>query len=224
MNASLKVAALVVAAALLASCQSSPSTPIDEPSTQEGLVRVQTKAVNAAYRRPGATLSGYNKILLPPIEVQFAKNWDPGSGGSALYRMNRPDREKIRSDLAQAFADVVRDDLEEGGYPLVTEPAEDVLEVHAMIVNLYITAPDVSTQTGGRSRVYTADAGEMTLIVQLHDSVTGELLVRAYDRRGASRGMWTWTTSVTNSADARRILSSWATALRNALDASRAAS
>jgi hypothetical protein len=209
---------------LLVGCQSNPSNPIAEPSVNEGLVPVETKAVNAVYRRPEATLSGYNKLLLHPIDVQFAKNWNPASGGSALYQMNPVDREKIRTDLSQAFADIVTSDLEKGGYPMVSEPDSDVLEVRAAIVNLYVTAPDVSRQAAGRSRVYTADAGEMTLIVQLHDSVTGELLARAYDRRSASRGAWTWTTSISNSANARRILSSWAAALRNALDASRAES
>jgi hypothetical protein len=210
-----------VAPALLLASHSSRSGPADELATEEGLVKVQTKAVNALYRRPGATLSGYNKLLLHPVEVQFAKNWNPQGGGSALYRMNKVDREKIKSQLAQGFADIVKQELETaGGYPLVSEPAEDVLEVRAAIVNLYITAPDV--KSAGRDRVYTTDAGQMTLVIQVHDSVTGELLARAYDRRSASRGLWTWTNSVTNSADARRIITGWAKALRSALDASRA--
>jgi hypothetical protein len=154
--------------------------------------------------------------------VQFSKNWDPATS-STLYRMQEPDADKIRSELAEVFADVVRRDLEKGGYPLAEQPAEDVLEARAAIVNLYITAPDVSMQTAGRTKVYTTDAGEMTLILQLHDSVTGQLLARVYDRQGSTdSGAWTWTTSVSNSAEARRIISRWATALRKALDASRA--
>jgi hypothetical protein len=34
--------------------------------------------------------------------------------------------------------------------------------------------------------------------------------------------MWTWTTSVTNTAEAKRIIAKWASALRKAWDASRA--
>jgi hypothetical protein len=98
----------------------------------------------------------------------------------------------------------------------------DVLEIQAAIVNLYITAPDVSMQTSARTKVYTSDAGHMTLIMQLHDSVTGQLLARAYDHRDSGPDMWQWTNSVTNTAEARRIIATWATALRKALDASRA--
>jgi hypothetical protein len=211
------------AMALAAGCSSTRSTPIDDPSTQEGLVRVESKVVDAAYKRPEASLASYTKLLLRPIEVQFAKNWDPTSTGSALHRMTEPDREKIKSELAEVFAEVFKRDMEKGGYPLVDSSGPDVIEMRAAIVNLYITAPDMSNQTAGRTYVYTTNAGEMTLIMQLHDSVTGQLLARAYDQReDTGSGMWTWTTSVTNTAEAKRIISTWATALRKAFDASRA--
>jgi hypothetical protein len=167
-------------------------------------------------------MSTYSKLLLRPITVEFAKNWDPKRSGSALYDMHEPDREKIKTELAEVFAEVFRKELEKGGYPLVTQTAPDVLEIQAAIVNLYITAPDVSMQTAARTKVYTSDAGQMTLIMQLHDSVTSQLLARAYDHRDGGPDMWQWTTSVTNTAEARRIIASWATALRKALDASRA--
>jgi Protein of unknown function (DUF3313) len=216
--------ALLAALTLAAGCQTTKPSPIDQASTEDGLVRVQTNAVDAVYKRPEATLKGYSKLLLRPVEVQFAKNWDPGKSGSVLYEMNEPDREKIRTELAQVFRDEVKKDLEKAGYPMVDATGPDVLEIQAAIVNLYINAPDVSMQTAGRTRVYTTDAGEMTLILQLHDSVTGQLLARAYDRRaGTGSGTWNWSNTVTNTAEARRIISIWATELRKALDASRAA-
>jgi hypothetical protein len=215
--------AAALACALLAGCTTTAKqSPIDELSLQEGLVRVDSKVADAVYRRPEARMSTYSKVLLRPIEVQFAKNWDPSKDGSALYRMNEPDREKIKTELAELFHETFKKELEKGNYPLVTTAAPDVVEIQAAIVNLYITAPDVSMDVAGRSKVYTSDAGHMTLIIQLHDSVTGQLLARAYDHRAASGDMWQWTNSVTNTAEARRIIATWATALRKAWDASRA--
>ena len=223
MNASTTIIAAALACALLAGCQTNKSSPIDEASLQEGLQRVDSKVADAVYRRPEARLTEYSKLLLrQPIEVQFAKNWDPSKDGSVLYRMNEPDREKIKTELAELFADVFRKELEKGGYPLVDKPGPDVLLMQAAIVNLYITAPDVSMEVSGRSKVYTSDAGQMTMIMQLHDSVTGQLLARAYDNRSGSNDMWQWTNSVTNTAEARRIIATWAQALRKAFDASRA--
>jgi hypothetical protein len=161
-------------------------------------------------------------VLLRPITVQFAKNWDPGKSGSALYDMHEPDREKIKTELGDVFVEVFRRELEKGGYPIVAEAAPDVVELQAAIVNLYITAPDVSMDVAGRSRVYTSDAGHMTLIMQLHDSVTGQLLARAYDHRNADNATWQFTNSVTNTAEAKQMIATWAKALVKAFDASRA--
>jgi len=219
-----KLAYAFAALWLLAGCQTVQQTPIDNVSSQDGMVKVDVKGVDAVYKKPQANLTAYDKILLRPIEVEFSKNWKP-EDDSVLYQMNKPDREKIKKDLADAFADVFKQVLQEkGGYQLVTEPAKDVLEVQAAIINLYINAPDVSMQTAARVRTYTTDSGEMTLVSELHDSVTGTLLARIYDRRqDMSGGQWQWTDSVTNSADARREIRRWAELLKNALDSSRAA-
>lgn len=211
--------------ALMLSCANvQERTPIDAPSAYEGLERVDRPGIDAVYRRPDLDASKYDKLLLRPIEVAFAKNWKPNSS-SALYTMKEEDRERIRKEIANVFADVFKEELQtKGGYQLVDTSAADVLEVRAALVNIYITAPDMSMQTAGRSKTFTADAGEMTLIAELHDSVTGQLLSRAYDRKQDMGGTWQWTTSVSNTAEAKRAMKIWANVLRSALDASRAKS
>ncbi len=73
--------------------------------------------------------------------------------------------------------------------------------------------------SAGRSRTYTANSGRMTLVAELRDSVTGEILARAVDARSArTTGSMDITNRVTNTADARRIIRIWARALRQGLD------
>jgi len=111
---------------------------------------------------------------------------------------------------------------EEGGYEVVDEAAEDVLLVRPAIINLDVTAPD--TPHAGRSTSYTSSAGEMTLYIELFDSVTGDLIAKALDRRvdNASRsGFYTWTNSVTNKSAGDRILRGWASILLDALNEAR---
>ena len=72
------------------------------------------------------------------------------------------------------------------------------------------------------SRQYTDSAGEMTLKLELYDSVTGDLLATASDRKiSPYRGYAQWTTSVSNRADSRRMLQQWAESLRKRLDEAR---
>lgn len=107
--------------------------------------------------------------------------------------------ENIKSTLANEIRRVLSDTLARGGYKLVDEDGEDVLRVQAAIVNLYITAP--SAAAPGRSRNFVANTGQMTLVAELRDSVTGQLLARAVDTvRGRQTGGFQLGASVTNMA------------------------
>ena len=59
----------------------------------------------------------------------------------------------------------------------------------------------------------------MTLKLEIYDAVTGDLIAAASDRQESPRrGYYQWTTSVSNRADARRMLERWAKDLRERLE------
>jgi uncharacterized protein DUF3313 len=203
---------LAVSSPLTAAAQSS-SSPFP------GLELVNSKSVDKLYRRPDVDVSAYKKILLGEPVVEFSKNWNPRNYGT--FGLSAAQLKKIRADLADLAKSTFAKVLSDGGYEVVTEAGDGVLEVTPSIVNLYINAPD--TQTAGRSRTYAMDAGSMTLVLQISDSVAGTLLAVAYDqKRDSSRGTLQWTTSVSNRAAASRILTGWAEQLKRDLDAARA--
>ena len=206
---------LVLCAATLAGCASTRSAGPDE---WDGLVRQTGTRLGAVFVRPDAEIVGYRSVMIDPVEVSFARNWEPNRGGrSQLSRLDAGDMAAMQAGGAALFRETFRAELERGGYQLVEVAGPDTLRVTAAIVDLYINAPD--TMSAGRSRTYTANAGRMTLVAELRDSMTGELLARAVDARSArSGGTWQVTNRVTNTADARRAMGIWATALRQALD------
>jgi hypothetical protein len=63
----------------------------------------------------------------------------------------------------------------------------------------------------------------MTLYIELFDSVTGDLIAKALDRREdrPNSDMYTWANSSTNKAAAKRILQGWANILLDALNEAR---
>jgi hypothetical protein len=206
---------LVLCAVTLAGCASTRPAPADE---WDGLVRQTGTRLGAVFVRPDAEIVGYRSVMIDPVEVSFARNWDPNRGGrSQLNRLDAGDMAAMQAGVADLFRETFRAELERGGYQLVDVAGPDTLRVTAAIVDLYINAPD--TMSPGRSRTYTANTGRMTLVAELRDSMTGELLARAVDARsGRSSGIMQVTNRVTNTADARRAMGVWATALRQALD------
>ena len=188
------------------------------PSEWDGLVRQPNTRLDAVFLRPGVSISSYTTIMLAPADVQFAENWDPNRvGRSSARRLDAADILAIKDNLSTMFGEIFRNELTSGGYQVVAEPGPDTLLVVPAIVNLFITAPDSGSV--GRTRTYTANSGQMTLVLEVRDSVTGEVLARVVDSRsGRSSGFMTFTNRVTNTADARRAIQIWATALRTGLD------
>jgi hypothetical protein len=200
-----------LAAALCTACANDTSTRNLEV-THDGLERVTKSKVERAWVKPGVDFSQYTEVGLLDCFVSFRRNW----------KMNHPsvrkrDMERITSGLADEFRKVFTNELENGGYPVVADAAEHVLLIRPAIIDLDVAAPQ--TNTGGRSDSFTTSPGTMTLVIELYDSVSNEILARAIDRRRARNvGNIQWTTSITNRDAARKILRRWANLLVSRLD------
>ena len=189
---------------------------LEEVMSYDGLQRIDIKGIDMAYALPGATMSGYSRVMINPISVRFHKDWKPKVTGTSR-NLSAGDQQRIRENVAKIVYDAFVEGLKKGGYSVVAEPGPDVLRVDAAIINLYVTAPDVMTP--GRTKVYTVSAGEMTLVAELADSETGEIIVRVLDRYQArTTGNFQLSSSVSNATEARRAASSWAKILLLELD------
>jgi hypothetical protein len=185
----------------------------------EGMELVKDSKMSTVYADPGADLGIYNRIWLQDATVAFKKNWqrDQNRYSANSFKVQTKDMEKIQADVASQFRDVFTEELIKGGYELVEEAGVDVLSVVPAIVDLDVIAPD--TPRAGRNNSFSESAGEMTLNLELFDSVTGDKIVKATDRqRDFEKGYVEWRTSVSNRADSRRFMAVWAKALRSALD------
>ena len=91
--------ALLAAAALAVLL---PALAADQPPAEwDGLVRVNSKQIDHLYKLPEADFSGYKRVRLDPIEVEFDKNWKPNaSERSPSARLSNEDIEKIKKTLA----------------------------------------------------------------------------------------------------------------------------
>ncbi len=216
------IAVVVLSLALLLSAPQRAFAQEQEPpqETHDGLTLVPDRKVAAAYMDSDADFSVYDKVMILDCYVAFKKDWqrDQKRSGSRI-NISSSDMEKIKTDVAGLFREVFTEKLGmDGGYEIVEAAGDDVLLVRPAIIDLDITAPD--TMQAGRSRTYTSSAGAATIYIELYDSVTGDILARAADRKAARSvgGYMSYTNRVTNRADARRMLGTWAELLRDRLD------
>jgi len=211
-------------AMVLALAAPAATTFADEPSevSVDGLELVEKSRKSELYVDPGVDWNSYTRIQLDPATVAFRKNWQRDQNRSQPFKVRTEDMERIKSELSELFGEVFTEELTStGGYVMATESADDVLRITPQIVDLDVYAPD-TRHSPGIQRSYTETAGRMTLKLDMYDSVTGDLIARASDRREAPRrGYMQWTNSVTNRTEAKLMLERWAKDLREFLDEAR---
>lgn len=189
-----------------------------DSTTFDGLVAIEGARIHAAYIDPNADFSVFRNVAILEPHVAFRSNWQRDQNRSRSRNVRASDMDRIKEDVAALFKSVFTEQLEAAGYDVVNYSGEDVMILRPAIVDLDVTAPDV--RTAGRSTSFSANTGAATLFVELFDSVTGDIIGRAADRRSASSGggFATRSNRVTNLAEARREFRAWADMLIEFLD------
>lgn len=214
---------LPLAVLLLGACASTTPTVDTEAAPDEmsydGLYPVKGTRVTQAWARSDLDLRSYNKILLQGAGIQYrpvkSTGYRGAAGRSGKNEFPLDDKQKAR--LAEAATEAFRSELAKiKSLEIVTEPGPDVLIVRGALLDVVSRVPP---EPIGRGNTYLDSVGEATLVIELADSESGSVLVRAVDRRAAQQTGWmTESTSVTNAAEVRRLFSNWARMVRTALE------
>jgi hypothetical protein len=188
--------------------------------SHDGLHLQKDTKLAAVYLKPGATLDQYDKVAILDCFVSFKKNWQRDYNEDVIglgQRVSDKDADAIKKRVAKEFKDVFTKELEtKGGYQVVDNAAQDVLVLRPAIINLVVTDPD--TMSPGMSRTFVSSAGQMTLYLELYDSVTSDIIARIIDPEAArDDGIAQMGGRVANKAAADRIMRRWADVLRSHL-------
>ena len=143
------------------------------------------RAPAAGTHQAPRSLARYDRVAILDCYVAFRKNWERDYNNEAMglnQRITQKDIDRIKQQLADEFRKVFTKELQDKGYQVVDDAAADVLIVRPAIIDLDITAPD--TMSPGMEVTLVASAGEMTLYMELYDSLSSELLARVIDPEG----------------------------------------
>jgi hypothetical protein len=217
-----KIIAVLATSIILVAISTYSVRSTDAPDISfDGLHLEPSTEIAISYVKPEADFSGYTKIMMLEGYVAFKKNWQRDTK-VAGRRVTNKDMEKIKKEAAELLYETFKKELDEkGGYKFVDKADDDVLLLRPALIDLVITAPDIPV--AGRVTQYVASAGSATLFLEMYDSVSGEILARAKDRRNIQNNcVARCANSVTNRADAQRMFSRWAQLLRKSMDEVRA--
>lgn len=210
------------AVTLIAGCAAEPSIQQgpDAERTFDGLVRIDNSAFRDAWIDPDIDLTVYDKIILGPAEFEFRavrKTPDVSSvrmDNTSEFYISDSNRERLVETVTSVFADEI---AKSKHFTIATEPGPDTLIVVGVLHDIVSRVPP---RLVGSGEIYLASVGEATLVLEIRDSLSGETIYRAVDRRAIERpGRDAIEVSqVTTWAEVRRWARRWATRLRDGLD------
>lgn len=205
---------------LLAGCaQQAPSLQEgpDAEVTFDGLVRIDNARFSHAWVDPEIDMSRYSKIIPMRADFEFRAVRETTT---SMARSNESEfwiSDRNRERLVEIVTEAFTDELGRSEHFTITDtPASDTLII---IGTLHDIVSRVPPEHVGRSDIWLSSVGEATLVLVAKDSLSGETVYRAVDRRAAERvGSMTRSNTVSNTAEVRRLARRWASRLREGLD------
>lgn len=207
---------------LLVACASEPTlqTGPNAEVSFDGLVRVDNARFAGAWVDPEVDLSRFKKIMPGGAEFEF-RSVDKVSSSAARSSSQREFfiSESDQLKLEQMMDEIFNEELSKSEiYEITDEPGPDVMIVRGGLLDIVsYVPPDIR----GRGNIYLDQVGAATLVIEIVDSLTGEVVARAVERSAAepAGSMGMQSTSVTNWQEVRRLARRWARKLRDGLEA-----
>lgn len=190
--------------------------------TPDGLHRIRHSGFANAWVRPDAVFAEYDSVVLAPPLVAYKRTPRPRGTSEFSNVANHPLDEDQLATVKRYFAEAFAKEFARSEYfAFVDVPGERSLIIVPAILDLVVEAPT------DRTRIYesfSASTATMTILLDLRDARTGEVLARFAERRAATTPGAQGTNSVfrddhVNAASAlRTTFRDWARTLRERLD------
>lgn len=223
-----RVGVLATLAGVLAGCRSLPGP---EEMTDDGLVRVASRASGGVFRKPDAQFVQYKRLILEPPVIAFKSGWRKQHS-----EVTDADVRRIRDMASESFREEFeRALITKGGWQFAENPDADVLIVEPRIVDLDIPAPDADRSASG-TKTYTTRPVQLQVIGDLRDARTGVVVGRVdlYDGNqmygigselygnGSRSDRVRIANNVSNLHEMRMTFGKWSRLLRESLDVAKA--
>ncbi len=209
---------LLSLAVLLASCASTPTvqTGPDAEVTPDGLHKVDNTYLAQVFIAPEIDLSQYEKIQIKSLGIEYRFVKDKGRFYRAYddeFPLDEDQKERISETVREAFTDEFS---EIRNYSFTDQPGKRTL---TLLIGMADVVSHVPPEPMGRGDIYISELGTATLVVEIRDSRSNEVLARILDRRTFEPGMGAMESNpVTNYSELKRELRFWAQSLRDGLD------
>ena len=158
------------------------ATDADAEITEDGLHRVDTSVMPAAWVKPDLDLSGYTKLFFLPASVGYLDLSDQQrvsriADTATHFPIGEVRQTRFRNQWAENFHGEIS---ALDSFELVDYVGRDVLLIRGRLADV---ASGIPPDTAGSSTIAVLYPWESTIVLDIQDSMSDELLARTVDRR-----------------------------------------
>jgi len=167
---------LFVFAAICAVSGAPTEVGADGALNYEGLADVKVSTLDRAQVRPDVVFSVYTDVMLDDIEVAYRTP----DRSERQFPLDDEQKARFHDLLTQTYVSELAA-LKNLG--LVSVPGRDTLLLSIRVQDVTATAQTRSVAEAGRAAMALRAVGEVTLVIELFDSQSGEILARGVDTK-----------------------------------------
>ena len=218
----MKYAVIALLALAVAGCSSAPPTVQTGPDAEvsfDGLHLIDNSVFALAWADPDADWARYNKFIAGGAEFEFravrqGNTTQRARSGQNEFFIDDASRDRLKEETSAIFAEEL---ARSERFTETDTRAPDALILRGALHDIVSNVPP---EQMGRGNIFISSVGEATLVLEAVDSMSGEVLFRAVERRAAQHGggQATRVSSVTTWSEVRRLVRRWATTLQQGMD------
>ena len=164
-------------AGLLSACAPQATAPVDLPQTNfDGLQEVASKYFDAAFVRPGVDFGRYRELLVSRSDLAFRTP----DREKQQFPLTEEQKERFRQLLDDEFANEL---VGAKNLRMTDSPGPEVLGLRVRVQDIVATVPPRTVGNIGWGGIALQALGEATLVIELRDSESEEILAKVFDRR-----------------------------------------
>jgi hypothetical protein len=197
---------------LMSACAPQPTIPIDLPKTNfDGLEEVSSRFFSAAFMRPGVDFTDYQELLLGESELAFRTP----DRAKQQFPLTPEQKNRFRQLLDAQFSDEFATSKT---LQITSSAGPKVLKLDVRVQDIVAIVPPRSVS--GVGNIALQALAEATLVIELSDSESEEILARVFDRRAIQGTAIAQRQGppVTQWDQLEAICNRWATTVRARLD------
>ena len=215
------IIATVVAALAFGGCAGQEATIQTGPNAEvtfDGLNRIDNSVFTDAWADPEIDFAQYNQFIAGGAVFEFRavkkKSRLTRTGSEDEFWIDDKSKERLEREVSEVFQEEL---AKSERFTETDTPGPDVFILRGALHDIVSRVPP---QYIGRSDIYLRSVAEATIVLEVVDSLSGEVIFRAVERRAAQRpgGDLMLANAVTTWAEVRRMARRWATKLRDGMD------